>query len=261
MYMGRSRPSRRLSPANPARGLRVRTRRCITHEPPRRVPNRLGGSFDSRLPRPNASQASRPRRIQTHCLWGGGFYVRYSNQPLAQCKGRSDPFTEISPDAPTTRRFGPLSPEDRARRVAELRTVLAAPAFQARLAPGNRGSSRELPYNPVLHAGRGPADRTGGECAPGDPVPRRASPSPPSPTTSPPTPGSRPPTCGCWRPSSTSPEPTPAAGPATTRSLTGSICHPGTVRRSLRHLEDLGYIRRQPSRGESHRSPDPPDLP
>ena len=24
--------------------------------------------------------------------------------------------------------------------------------------------------------------------------------------------------------------------------------HPGTVRRSLRHLEDLGYIRRQPSR-------------
>ena len=63
----------------------------------------------------------------------------YSNPPLAQCKGRSDSFTEISSDAPTTRRFGPLSSEDRARRVAELRTVLAAPAFQARLRAGERG--------------------------------------------------------------------------------------------------------------------------
>ena len=65
--------------------------------------------------------------------------MRYSNQPWAQCKGRSDPFTEISPDAPPTRRSGPLSPEDRARRVAELRTILAAPAFQARLRTGEQG--------------------------------------------------------------------------------------------------------------------------
>jgi hypothetical protein len=65
--------------------------------------------------------------------------VRYSNQPSAQCKGRSDPFTEISPPAATTRLFGPLSPEDRARRVAELRTVLAAPAFQARIDAGEQG--------------------------------------------------------------------------------------------------------------------------
>jgi hypothetical protein len=65
--------------------------------------------------------------------------VHYSNQPSAQCKSRSDPFTEISPHASTTRRFSPLSPEDRARRVAELRTVLAAPAFQARLRAGEQG--------------------------------------------------------------------------------------------------------------------------
>jgi hypothetical protein len=65
--------------------------------------------------------------------------VRYSNQPLAQCKGQSDLFTKISSDAPTTRRFGPLTPEDRARQVAELRTVLAAPAFQARLRAGEQG--------------------------------------------------------------------------------------------------------------------------
>ena len=78
----------------------------------------------------------------TPLLWGGGLYVRYSNQPLAQCKGRSDPFTEISSEASTTRRFGPLSPEDRARRVAELRTVLAAPAFQAQLRAGERGEQK-----------------------------------------------------------------------------------------------------------------------
>ena len=65
--------------------------------------------------------------------------MHYSNQPSAQCKGRSDPFTEISPHAATTPRFGPLSPEDRARRVAELRTVLAAPEFQARLRAGEQG--------------------------------------------------------------------------------------------------------------------------
>ena len=65
--------------------------------------------------------------------------MRYSNPPLAQCKGRSDPFTEISPHAATTQRCGPLSPEDRARRVAELRTVLAAPAFQARIDAGGQG--------------------------------------------------------------------------------------------------------------------------
>ena len=75
----------------------------------------------------------------TPSLWGGGLYVHYSNQPLAQCKGRSNPFTEISSDAPTTRHFGSLTPEDRARRVAELRTVLAAPAFQARIDAGEQG--------------------------------------------------------------------------------------------------------------------------
>ena len=75
-------------------------------------------------------------------LWGGGSYVRYSNQPWAQCKGRSDPFTEISPHASTTQRFGPLSPEDRARRVAQLRTILAAPAFQARLRAGEQGEQK-----------------------------------------------------------------------------------------------------------------------
>ena len=67
--------------------------------------------------------------------------MRYSNQPLAQCKGQSDSFTEISSDAPTTRRFGPPTPEEKARRLAVLRAVLAdsAPEFQARIDAGERG--------------------------------------------------------------------------------------------------------------------------
>jgi hypothetical protein len=63
----------------------------------------------------------------------------YSSRPTDCCKGRSEPSTENSSDAPPIRRFGPLAPDDRARRVAELRTVLSAPAFQARLRAGERG--------------------------------------------------------------------------------------------------------------------------
>ena len=70
--------------------------------------------------------------------------MRHSSRPTNQCKGRSKPITEnsssdqvdlVSSSAPPTRRFGPLAPDDRARRLAELRTALAdaAPTFQARI--------------------------------------------------------------------------------------------------------------------------------
>jgi hypothetical protein len=67
--------------------------------------------------------------------------MRYSSRPTNQCKGRSEPITENSSDAPTTRRFGPLAPDDRARRLALLRTALAgsAPKFQARIDAGEQG--------------------------------------------------------------------------------------------------------------------------
>jgi hypothetical protein len=64
--------------------------------------------------------------------------MRYSSRPTNQCKGRSEPSTENSSVAPP--RFGPLAPDDRARRVAELRAVLSAPAFQARVRRGEEGS-------------------------------------------------------------------------------------------------------------------------
>jgi hypothetical protein len=65
--------------------------------------------------------------------------MRYSSRPTDCCKGRSEPITENSSDAPP--RFGPLAPDDRTRRLAELRTALAgaAPTFQARIDAGERG--------------------------------------------------------------------------------------------------------------------------
>src|SRR5512135_2077461 len=65
--------------------------------------------------------------------------MRHSSRPTYQCKGRSEPITENSSDTPP--RCGPLAPDDRARRLAELRTALAdaAPKFQARLRAGERG--------------------------------------------------------------------------------------------------------------------------
>src|SRR5512144_3006589 len=144
MYMGRFRLSRRVSPANPARGLRVRTRRCITHEPPRRVPNRIGGSFDSRLPRPKAREATGRGDLRKPRLTGEGDFVstRNPSKPSEKRKRRKSAFTEISPAAVAPPRcFGTPTPEAKARPLAVLRAVLAesAPEFQARIDAGEQG--------------------------------------------------------------------------------------------------------------------------
>ncbi|HMB08851.1 MAG TPA: helix-turn-helix domain-containing protein, partial [Isosphaeraceae bacterium] len=67
----------------------------------------------------------------------------YCNRPPDRCKGRFDSRTENSPDAPATRRPGPLAPHDRDRRVAELREALAgtAPTSQARIDAGGPGGA------------------------------------------------------------------------------------------------------------------------
>ena len=68
--------------------------------------------------------------------------MRHSSRPTYQCKGRSQPITENSSDA--LPHFGPLAPDDRARRLAKLRTALAgaAPTFQARIRAGEQGELR-----------------------------------------------------------------------------------------------------------------------
>ena len=69
--------------------------------------------------------------------------MRHSSRPTNQCKGRSEPITEnsssdqvdlVSSSAPL-HDARPARPDDRARRLAELRTALAgaAPTFQARI--------------------------------------------------------------------------------------------------------------------------------
>ena len=59
------------------------------------------------------------------------------SQPIDPCKGRSPVQAEISPDVPPPR-GGPLLPDDRARRLAEIRLILAdaAPDFRARIVSG-----------------------------------------------------------------------------------------------------------------------------
>jgi hypothetical protein len=68
--------------------------------------------------------------------------MHYSSQPTDRCKSRSHFITENSSDAPPPCRFGPLAPDDRARRVAELRAVLSAPAFQTRPRAGEQGEQK-----------------------------------------------------------------------------------------------------------------------
>ena len=87
------------------------------------------------MPRPMAAKL--PAEANLNPSHGEGGLMRYSSRPTDCCKGRSEPITENSSDA--LPRFGPLAPDDRARRLAELRAVLSAPKFQARIDAGERG--------------------------------------------------------------------------------------------------------------------------
>jgi hypothetical protein len=90
----------------------------------------------------SGAKAERPTKLPAEAkstpVTGEGVLMRYSSRPSDCCKGRSDPITENSSDAPP--RFGPLATDDRARRVAELRTALSAPAFLAHVRRGEEGS-------------------------------------------------------------------------------------------------------------------------
>ena len=64
------------------------------------------------------------------------------SKPSEERKRRKSAFTGISPVAVAPPRcFGPPTPEEKARRLAVLRAVLAdsAPEFQARIDAGERG--------------------------------------------------------------------------------------------------------------------------
>src|SRR5689334_2725177 len=90
------------------------------------------------MPRPTCRQANRPRRSTKNPSHDGeGVLVRagYCNPPDDRCKTSPEGLTENPPEPAGPRRTVPPSPEDRARRLAELRTALseAAPEFRARI--------------------------------------------------------------------------------------------------------------------------------
>ena len=67
--------------------------------------------------------------------------THHPSKPSEEGKGRVGLHRKFIRDSPPPRRFGPLSPEEKARRLAVLRAVLAdsAPEFQARIDAGERG--------------------------------------------------------------------------------------------------------------------------
>ena len=68
--------------------------------------------------------------------------TRYPSKPSEEGKRRKSDFAEISSaTASPPRCFGTPTPEEKARRIAALRALLAdsAPAFQARIDAGDRG--------------------------------------------------------------------------------------------------------------------------
>jgi hypothetical protein len=68
--------------------------------------------------------------------------TRHPSKPSEEGKRRKSDFAEISSaTASPPRCFGTPTPDEKARRLAELRAALAdaAPAFQARIDAGDRG--------------------------------------------------------------------------------------------------------------------------
>jgi hypothetical protein len=90
-------------------------------------------------------QPSRPRRSTKNPSHDGeGVLVRagHCNPPDDRCKTTPEGLTENPLGAAEPRRTVPPSPDDRARRLAELRAALsdAAPAFRARIDADQRGA-------------------------------------------------------------------------------------------------------------------------
>ena len=130
--------------SEPSWGLRARTRRCITHEPPRRVPTISGARLIQGCQgRRDGNQAGRGDSRKPRLTGEGDFVsIRNPSKPSEKRKRRKSAFTEVSPAAVALPRcFGTPTPEEKARRLAALRAALAdsAPTFQARARRAGEG--------------------------------------------------------------------------------------------------------------------------
>ncbi len=103
-----------------------------------------GARLKSLMPRPPTAKLSAGAIHEKPVSHGEGVLVRagYCSQSADRCKSQSQSITEISPGTPPPRRGVPLTPADRARRLAKLRAMLrdAAPTFQARIAAEEQGA-------------------------------------------------------------------------------------------------------------------------
>src|SRR5271165_4621793 len=100
MYMGRSRPARQLSPANPARGLRVRTRRCINARTPETGTNHLEGSFDSFDAKADGDQPTGRGESKTHCYGEGVPTCTILTNPRPNARAAPIPSPKFLPTLP-----------------------------------------------------------------------------------------------------------------------------------------------------------------
>ena len=222
------------------------------------MPTISGARIIPVMPRPTAAKLPAEAK-STPGSPGRGFLVPYSSRPTTQCKGRSEPITENSSDAPPT----DASARSRPTTAPAASPSCGRPSPVPPRVPGpvrRRGTGGAAVNSPTFRYPTPAADpRTGrGESAPQGthtktvplrrPPPRHRRRPPPHPTdlrvlaalfyfaradAS------------CW--------------PGDEAIAARVHRHPGTVRRALRRLEDLGYIRRE-VQGEPHRPPDPSDL-
>jgi len=97
------------------------------------------------MPRPTATKLPAEAIHENPGSRGEGDFVftRNPSRPSEKRKRRKSAFTGISPAA-APRCFTTSTPEEKARRLAALRAVLAdsAPEFQARIDAGERGKQK-----------------------------------------------------------------------------------------------------------------------
>ena len=96
------------------------------------------------MPRPTATKLTAEATHENPGSRGEGDFVstHHPSKPSEKCKRRSSAVAENSPAAVAPPRcLGTPTPEEKARRLARLRAVLAdaAPEFQARIDTGEQG--------------------------------------------------------------------------------------------------------------------------
>ena len=186
---------------------------------------------------------------------GRGFLCAILADPQTNARAGRNPSLKILPQTRSTWSVVALPCPDAASRSRPTTAPDASPSCarpspapprrsKPDYTPGNGGSDRELLHNLFHHAGRGPADRTGGVCARGTQyhtgVPFAALPHDIAAD-----PRLSPTDLRVLAALLYYARQDPSCYPSDASLAARVHRHPGTVRRCLKRLEDLGYIRRE----------------